>query len=229
MGNIVRNCVLKLLVLFLGGQMYGNNTIAITQHSCRYVFTIPEGWDTIPRSVLSHKLGKNPVNAALFPIEQKDYFDGNYVFISFLPTVNSLNNFNFKKIIADVNDMNQKQILALSDSIFIKLMDTKYTLDDGAFNIQTVSMISKDTLCINCLQNLYITKYGYISISSYKKENGRYRLQDVNDVIVGSLEVSEEYLYKEPLQKEYFTIEQIAISVGLGLLVYMLLVFVNKK
>lgn len=228
MGNIIRDCVLCLLALFLCGQIYGT-TITIAQHSCQYVFTIPEGWDTIPQSVLSHKMGKTSVNAGLFPVQQKDYFDGNYVLISFLPTISSLNNFNLEKIIADVNEMNKSQVLTLSDSLSIELLDTKYTSDNGVFNIQTESMVSKDTLCINCLQNLYITKYGYISIYNYKKENGQYCLQDVNDAIVGSLKVLEEYQYKEPMQKEYFTTEQIAISVGLGLLLYMFLVFINKN
>ncbi|MEY8587348.1 hypothetical protein [Phocaeicola sartorii] len=228
MENVVRNCVLCLLALFLCGQIYGT-TITVAQRSCQYVFTIPEGWDTIPQSTLSSKIGKTSVNAGLFPIQQKAYFDGNYVLISFLPTISSLNNFNLKKIIADVNEMNKSQVFTLSDSLSIELLDTKCISGNGIFNIQTESMVSKDTLCINCLQSLCVTKYGYISIYSYRKENGQYCLQDVNDAIVGSLKVLEEYQYKEPVQKEYFTIEQIVISVGLGLLLYIFLVFINKN
>ena len=54
--NTIQRIWIIIIMSFVGIYTYGQDTIQVLQKSCKYTFVIPEGWDTIPRSVLMQKL-----------------------------------------------------------------------------------------------------------------------------------------------------------------------------
>ena len=112
--NTIQRIWIIIIMSFVGIYTYGQDTIQVLQKSCKYTFVIPEGWDTIPRSVLMQKLPGYSIDAGLYPLQQQEYFKGNYILINFLPTIKTLNGFPFKQIEEDLVKMNEKSLLPVS-------------------------------------------------------------------------------------------------------------------
>ena len=220
--------VLFILMLFCIKQVYCSITIPVILKSCKYTITIPDGWDTIPKNVIVQKIGQYPVEIAIYPNLQEEYFDGNYVLINFLPTMKTLNEFQFKKIVDDVINTNKQGVIQ-TDTLQVTYKNTESKIENENYHIYSYSEITKDSLTLDCAQDLYLTKFGYISIISYKKANGIYSQSEVLDSLFDKIQVQQEYKYIEFVPQQRFTIKQIAISVCIGLLVYVVLMFLSKK
>ena len=92
-----------------------------------------------------------------------------YALIGFIPTLQSLNAFTFKQIVADIAKSNRKsEVKNDTLQIHFNQMDTK--IQDGKYYIYSSYSIVKDTLSIKGWQMLYLTKFGYISVMFYQKE-----------------------------------------------------------
>ena len=72
--NTIQRIWIIIIMSFVGIYTYGQDTIQVLQKSCKYTFVIPEGWDTIPRSVLMQKLPGYSIDAGLYPLQQQEYF-----------------------------------------------------------------------------------------------------------------------------------------------------------
>ncbi len=66
--NTIQRIWIIIIMSFVGIYTYGQDTIQVLQKSCKYTFVIPEGWDTIPRSVLMQKLPGYSIDAGLYPV-----------------------------------------------------------------------------------------------------------------------------------------------------------------
>ena len=219
---------LFVLMLLYTQQAYCSITIPTNNKSCKYTITIPDGWDTIPKEVLVQRLGQYPVEIAIYPTQQDGYFEGNYVFINFLPTMKTLNEFQFKKIVEDVTNTNKQSVIQ-TDTLKITYKNTESKIENENYHIYSYSVIVKDSITLDCAQDLYLTKFGYISIMSYKKANGIYSLSEMQNLLFDKIQVKQEYKYIEPVPQQRFTIKQIAIAVCVGLLVYVVLMVFSKK
>ena len=217
----------RLLLLTIGAlcmhQLYGKISIPIARQSCKYSIDISDGWDTIPQNVFLQKLGKFPLDIGLYPVCQKDYFDGNYIFISFLPTMKTLNGFKFDAIVEEVLAMNRKNMPA-NDSL--KILNSKSEIVNGKYCIQTEFSALKDSISIACFQSLYLTKFGYISVTGYKKPNGTYQIKDVSTSVLNGINVESDYQYQEPQGGARFSVKQILMAIGIGFVVYLMLAYV---
>ena len=225
--NIIFVLYVTSMVLYTQ-HAYSSITIPIHNRSYKYSITIPDGWDTIPKEMLAQRLGQYPVDIAIYPAQQEGYFEGNYVLINFLPTAKTLNEFQFKKIVEDVTNTS-KQSTIQTDTLQITYKSTESKSENENYHIYTYSVITKDSITLDCAQDLYLTKFGYISIMSYKKASGIYSLSEVLDSLFDKIQVQQEYKYTEPIPKQRFTVKQIAISACIGLLVYVVMMFFSKK
>ena len=223
----IRYVIFVLMLLYLQ-QAYCSVTIPINNQSCKYTITIPDGWDTIPKQILTQRLGQYPVDIAIFPTQQEEYFEANYVLINFIPTMKTLSEFQFKKIVEDVKNTSKQGIIQ-TDTIQVVYKKTESKSENENYHIYTYSVITKDSITLDCAQDLYLTKFGYISVMVYKKTGGTYSLSEILDTLFDKIQVQHEYKYTESVPKQRFTIKQIAISVCIGLLVYVVLMFFSKK
>jgi GTPase SAR1 family protein len=94
--------------------VFGNNlnipastVVQINNKARKYTITLPQGWDTIPQSFLEERLKQFNVDLGIYPVSQNDYTNGNYALICFIPTLQSLNAFTFKQIVADIAKSNE--------------------------------------------------------------------------------------------------------------------------
>ena len=129
--NTIQRIWIIIIMSFVGIYTYGQDTIQVLQKSCKYTFVIPEGWDTIPRSVLMQKLPGYSIDAGLYPLQQQEYFKGNYILINFLPTIKTLNGFPFKQIEEDLVKMNEKSLLPNTDTLRVTYKGTESKKLDG--------------------------------------------------------------------------------------------------
>ena len=218
-----------ILLLMYTPPVYCSITIPVSLQSCKYVMTIPNGWDTIPQEVLKQKLKQFPVEMAIYPTQQKDYFDGNYVLIGFLPTMNTLNEYPFGKIVENMTNMIRNGISSYADTLQVTYKGIDSKIENENYHIISSFTIVKDSITLECVQDLFLTKFGYISMMSYRKEDGSYTLPEISELLSGSILVQQEYKYIEQASKRGFTGRQIIFSVCIGLFVYAILMFLLKK
>ena len=221
--------VLFGLMLLCIQQAYCSIIIPINNRSCKYTITIPDGWDTIPKSILAQKLGLHPIEIAIYPTQQEEYFEGNYVLINFLPTMKTLNEFSFQKIVEDVTNTTKQGLSSGTDTLQVTYKGMHSKNENGNYHISTYFSIVKDSVALDCEQNLQLTKFGYISTTNYRKANGTYSLMEMSDLLSNNIEVQQEYKYAEPVPNQHFTVKNIVISVCVGLLVYLVIMFLSKK
>ena len=195
--------------------------VEISQSACKYAIDVPEGWDTIPKDVLKAKLGLLNLDLGIYPASQEDYFDGNYVLIGFMPTVNSLNKFTFEQITSDIEKMNSQGEIK-NDTIKIQVVKIMPSITENF--IKSYFSIVKDTVSLESCNTLYLTKFGYISVLSYQKSDGLILLEDINKEMSGIIKIQQDYMYSAPLKKN-ISIKKIVISLSIGLLVYVVIVY----
>lgn len=226
------NAMLKVWIIimlsFVAIYTYGQDTIQVLQKSCKYTFVIPEGWDTIPKSVLVQKLPGYSIDAGLYPLQQQEYFKGNYILINFLPTIKTLNGFPFKQIKEDLVKMNNN-LLPDTDTLRVIYKGTESKKLDGYCHVYTLSSIVKDSVALECVQDLLLTKFGYVSLSGYQKEDGKYALSELLDIMTQSVQIQQAYKYVEPTPKQHFTLLQVIVSVCIGLLTYVVITLFSKR
>lgn len=227
--NAMQKGWIIILLLFVVVYMYGQDTIKVMQNSCKYTYVIPEGWDTIPKSVLMRKLPGYPIDAGLYPLQQQEYFKGNYILISFLPAMKTLNGFSFKRIMKDLVEMNKQGLLPDTDTLKITYKGTESRVIDGYYHACTFSLIVKDSVALECVQDLLLAKFGYVSLSGYQKEGGKYALSELLDIMTNSIQIQQPYKYVEPAPKQHLTFVQVTISVCIGLLAYIIITFFSKR
>ena len=200
--------------------------IEISQSACKYTIDVPEGWDTIPKEVLKTKLGILNMDLGMYPVAQKDYFSGNYVLIGFMPTVSTLNKLTFKQIISDVSKMNSQGVIN-SDTLKVLFDKMIPNEEEGNYHIQNYFSVLKDTLTVKSCNTLYLTKFGYISVVSYQNTEGLILLDDVNNQMSDIIKIQQDYTYSAPIPQG-IPFKKIAISLAIGLLVYVLITYFPK-
>lgn len=229
MVNTMQKVWIMVLMLFAVIYTYGQDTIRVTNKSCKYMLAMPNGWDTIPKSILMEKFPGYSIDAGLYPLQQSDYFKGNYILISFLPTMKTLDRFSFKQIMEDVVKMNKQGFLPNTDTLKVAYKGTESKTIDGYYHVYTFFSIVKDSVALECIQDLLLTKFGYVSLSGYQKEGGKYTLREQLDMMTNSIQIQQPYKYVEPVPEQHFTLIQVIVSVCIGLLVYVIIIFFSKK
>lgn len=222
--------VLLLFFVQLSEIVQASNIVNINQQSFRFSMTIPDGWDSIPSAEIKKKFGDMPIVLALYPKKQDSYFLNNYVLITVMPTVKSLDNYKFNDIVTQVKQMAKTVQYKQSDTLRIdgETIDS-YVFEDG-FHVTNNMNIFKDSIVWACVQDLLLTKFGYISIASYSKDREtQLQSNNVAKIISQNIKVDSDYKYVEPKTNSLFTIRNIAISVGVGILVFMIMSFIGKK
>lgn len=227
--NTIQRIWIIIIMSFVGIYTYGQDTIQVLQKSCKYTFVIPEGWDTIPRSVLMQKLPGYSIDARLYPLQQQEYFKGNYILINFLPTIKTLNGFPFKQIEEDLVKMNEKSLLPNTDTLRVTYKGTESKKLDGYYHVYTLSSIVKDSVALECVQDLLLTKFGYVSLSGYQKEGGKYALSELLDLMTRNIQIQQPYKYVESASKQHITCVQMIVSVCIGLLAYIIIILFSKR
>lgn len=204
--------------------------IVINKLACKYSMSIPENWDTIPRKVISDKMGREyDFDIALYPRTSNEYFHDYYVLVSFLPTNNSLNTFTFDAICSQVQQSNGQAQKTIGDSIKLNNVHTSTKVSKGKYNILTEIKATKNSSDYMCLRDQYLTKYGFISINCYKKTDCKIKLTEVDSLITSHLIVQDEYEYSEPSSSSVFSISNIIISLMVGGILYLIMSLFEKK
>jgi len=216
------------IMCFSAYRVLAQKIVPVTKSNYKYVLTIPEGWDTIPKEILNQKLQQHQIDVALYPVQQADYFDGNYVLIGFSPSMRSLNEFQFSKIAEEITTVIKNEMSVTTDTLQTVYKSTELKVANDNYHIYTNFTIVKDSITIDGLQDMLLTKFGYISMLSYKKPEGIYALQAVANLLSGSIRVEETFKYTEPVVTQRFTLKQIAFTLCIGLLVYVIIMFVFK-
>lgn len=229
MVNTMRKAWIIILLSFVVIYTYGQDTIKVMQKSCKYAFVIPEGWDTIPKSVLVQKLPGYSIDAGLYPLQQQEYFKGNYILINFLPTIKTLNGFLLKQIRKDLVNINKQSLLPNTDTLKVTYKGTESKILDGYCHVYTLSSIVKDSVALECVQDLLLTKFGYVSLSGYQKESGKYALSELLDIMTKGIQIQQPYKYVEPVSKQHLTFVQVIVSVSIGLLTYIIIILFSKR
>ena len=189
--NTIQRIWIIIIMSFVGIYTYGQDTIQVLQKSCKYTFVIPEGWDTIPRSVL--------------------------------------NGFPFKQIEEDLVKMNEKSLLPNTDTLRVTYKGTESKKLDGYYHVYTLSSIVKDSVALECVQDLLLTKFGYVSLSGYQKEGGKYALSELLDLMTRNIQIQQPYKYVESASKQHITCVQMIVSVCIGLLAYIIIILFSKR
>lgn len=222
-----------LLAIFLPLVLFANaetksERIPVQVKSCKFLVTVPEGWDTIPHSAFVKKLGEGSVVLALYP-KGTEYFEDKYVLLSFQPTVKSLNEFSFETIVKELKEMNDKNRKFDSDSIHVIYNGMDTFSNDGKLGVSMSLTVYNDSSSINCLQNLLMSKFGYISITCYNKEQMTSDFEDIVQEIIKGINIDIDYLYIEPQEKSGFTFTNVAIGLGAGILIFLVLMFFENR
>lgn len=175
------------------------------------------------------KLPGYSIDAGLYPLQQQEYFKGNYILINFLPTIKTLNGCPFKQIEEDLVKMNKKNLLPNTDTLRVTYKGTESKKLDGYCHVYTLSSIVKDSVALECVQDLLLTKFGYVSLSGYQKEGGKYALSELLDLMTRNIQIQQPYKYVESASKQHITCVQMIVSVCIGLLAYIIIILFSKR
>jgi len=223
-----------LLAVFLPLVLFANaaetlERIPVQVQSCKFSVAVPEKWDTIPQSALDQKLGKGVAVLGLYPKDQVDPFRERYIILSFMPTVKGLNSLSYDAIFENLKEMNEKNHMPDTDSLRVVYNGMERFSNDGKFWICTSITVYKDSVNVNCLQNLLLSKFGYINVTYYDKSYITPDYEDVVQKMTQNIDVDDDYLYVEPQKESAFTPGKIAIALGVGILVYLMMVLLDKR
>jgi hypothetical protein len=204
-------------------------TVHVRHSSCEYIVSIPEGWDTIPVGVLRERLKSSPfgIDMGIYPLAQTDYFSGNYSLISFTPTVNMLNKFPFAAIVEDIKNMNKSSEIH-NDTLHSYFKNIEPVIRDANYFVNSYfHIVNKDVSVKNC-QTLHLAKFGYVSVLSYEKE-GAVPIATILGQLSDMIQIQEDYKYSFIEKGKGITIRHLLISLSIGLIVYVLITFLQKS
>jgi len=223
-----------LLAVFLPLVLFANavgtpERIPVQVQSCKFSVTVPEGWDTIPQSALAQKLGKGVAVMGLYPKGKTDYFEEKYMVLSFLPTLNSLNNLPCKAIYDELKGMMKQNSIPNNDSIHVVYNGMDSLSAGDKFQIQSNTTIYKDSAIVNCQQILLLSRFGYICIAYYDKNEIPSASDTVLQKLIQDIDIDNDYVYVEPHNEPTFTPGKIAIALGIGVLVYLIMTLLDKR
>lgn len=222
-----------LLAVFLPLVLYVNaatlDCIPVQVKSCKFSIPVPESWDTIPQNALEQKLGKGVAILGLYPKEQALFFEEKYIILSFMPTVKGLNSMSFDTIFDKLKEMNERNRMPDTDSLRIIYNGMDRFSKDGKFWIRTSMTVCMDSANVNCVQNLLLSKFGYISVAYYDKSFVTPDFENTIQKMVQGIDVDDDYVYVESHKDSAFTPAKIAIALGVGILVYLIMVLLDKR
>ena len=218
------NIIYVILFGFMGDNLYASIEVPVMHPSCKYTVQYPEGWDTIPSDTIKNKLNNIEFDLGLYPVSQEYYFKGNYVLIGFMPVIKTLSSFTFNKIVEDVTALNKQSEFA-SDTMAIRF--NKIIPDARNYCIHSYFSIRKDSVVLENCQSLYLAKFGYITILSYRK-TGAIPLDEMLEQLNDLIRIHPDYQYVEP-PKEGITFRHLLVSLVIGLLVYVLISKFTQK
>lgn len=208
---------------------YANNTVNIKQKSCKYNITIPEGWDSIPHDTITKKLGNVNIDLALYKKDSSGYFDDCYILIGFAPTTKALSQYSFKDIVKEVRTLSKQTTSSSNDTINVETNDVEGSMDNDVYRITNLTTILKNGNKIDCLQNLIVTKFGYLSVAFCQKGSSSFNSKEVVDKLISQIKIEDDYKYTEPKTESLFSPIKIGITIGIGLLVYFMIMFIDRK
>jgi hypothetical protein len=221
--------IVILLFFLVKTNIAASNVITILNEGCNYSMDVPEGWDTIPQAVIKEKLQQYTYNIDLgiFPLSQKDYFNGNYALIAFAPSIKSLNLSTFDQIVSETKkQMNQGEIN--NDTLRVQFIQTHTEVKEGAYSIYNYYKVWYHSDSLDNCELLRLTKFGYILVLAYK--NGiaeTMPIEKVSALLSKSISVQPDYIYSEP-QKKGLSLKNIFISLAIGIFVYVLITGFSK-
>jgi hypothetical protein len=184
---------------------------------------VPRGWDTIPQRILKDKV-RAKIDFGIYPLSQDSCFGGSYVLITFIPTMQALTAFDFKRITAEIDRMSEQSEIK-SDTLGIRRLKSFPLNEDGKYTVSTYyEAIHRSDTLYSC-QLLYLTKFGYISAFSYEQHGSTVSLEET--VRLMRLAIVPQYPYTEP-EKTGIGWKQILIAITIGLLVYFSMLYLPK-
>lgn len=226
----------KITALFLLCMLHNVVTasvrgVEIFHTGCKYSVRIPSGWDTIPHDTLKGMFSRLALDAGLYPASQKGYFTGNYVLIGFTPVLRSLHSYSFDRIVSDMAKMNdQAKETWDNDSISTRLDSVVPVNSSPDYRIDNYFTIRKDSVLLKGCQSLYLSKFGYVTLTLYQKGDNDLAidslLYDFNRS--GCIKVEDEYSYIPP-QEKGLSFTHFLYASGIGGIVYLLIVFFSKR
>lgn len=225
-----KNVALSLLMIFFicGMQIFAQQ-VNVLHKGCRYAVNIPTGWDTIPNAILKEQFPQLNFDLGMYPVAQEDYFSTQYVLIGFSPTFNALNSFSFSQISDDIQKMSTQSNID-SDTLSV-ISDSIVPVNNHPnYWVNNYLTIRKDTSMVKSCQTLYLSKFGYITLMAYQKEESSMPVSSIVNIFTSTdiIQVEDDYKYFPP-QKKSFPVKYLLISLGIGIIVYVLIAFFSKK
>lgn len=205
--------------------------VEVSRPGCRYTVTVPAGWDTIPGDTLKKTFpGLNP-DLGMYPASQAEYFAGSYALTGFTPTVHPLVSYTFGRIVSDMEMRNEQTEKAWSNDTIAARLDSIVPVGhDGTYRINQFFTLRKDSVCLKGCQSLYLSKFGYVTCLFYQKGSDALPVGSSPGGFFepGIIRVSDEYAYIPP-QKKGFAWLNLLYSLGIGAIVYGLIVLFSKR
>lgn len=222
----MKRSLLTLFCLFLVSALsycYGED-IRVEQTNCKFTISIPSGW-TVFKDTLANTNGVNGRVLFASPlIEGAENQPDDYVMISFIPTIKTLNRLSFNQIRRSLKKQYNKQIV--TDSIRVTFQGEE-AVSFPTSHVSVSLLIERPSRVLECTQVLYPTVLGYISMTFYcAKTKECVSMSDMLDSFENALSIDEEYLYKEAKNKVVFNG---LISLLIGLMVYVFVSIALKK
>lgn len=204
-------------------------TIEINNLGCNFTITVPIGWDTIPHNALVAKVGPSPNTAIALYNKSQDYFSSYYVYISFQSTKTSLSTLSFEDIFSEVDKSIENSPRNIGDSLTISNVRTTSNIHNQSYHILTEMLMENDTSKVESLQDLYLTKYGFININCYKKHGCDVELAEIDSIISTNIIISDEYAYAPPVSNRSIHWSDMFISLAIGAIAYFLIWIYERR
>jgi hypothetical protein len=201
--------------------------VPINNNSCKYSVELPQGWDTIPKVAIKEKLQQYNVDLGIYPVNQKEFFSGNYAFFVFTPSIKSLNLLTFDQIASETKkQMNQAEIK--NDTLRVCFIQTDTEVKNSAYSIYNYFKVWYRADSLDNCQLLRLTKFGYIMVLTYKKGIAEAMpIEKVSALLSKTISVQPDYAYSEP-DKKRFGLKHILISLAIGIFVYVVITGISK-
>lgn len=201
-------------------------SVSLTNAACKYDVTIPEGWDTIPQAILKEKITQYSIDSGIYPIDQEDYFKGNYVLFVFTPSLKSLSSFSFNEIVQEIAAQNEHSEIE-NDTLKVTLVNFYPEIKDSTYSIHSHFQIRHNADLLRNAQMLRLTKFGYVSVLAYTTPAGLLLPDEIVTLLSDAISVQPDYIYSEP-EKRGLNRTHILISLAVGILVYVLIAGFSK-
>lgn len=213
---------LSIMIVFIPYVLWGKS-IEVKRQLCHYRIDIPSSWDTIPQILLEEKIKAHPIDIALYPKNQYGYFSGNYVLINFFSTDKPLINYRLDQIQKEIKSMDSKLNKENHmEPIFLGKLQIDTT---GLPQILNAFKIHDNSMLLQSLQILNISKYGYVSIVAYQKEESLLSIYNLEKLFNHSVSIESEYQYNEPA-KSTLAYWHLILSLGIGIIVYLFIKYI---